>query len=107
MLDGGERCCSMEVSSHALALGRTDAVRFAAAVFTNLTQDHLDFHETMEDYFQAKRLLFAPAVPAAKPGVAVVNVDDRYGRRLAAELEHVVTFGIDSDSDYRAHDVRV
>jgi UDP-N-acetylmuramoyl-L-alanyl-D-glutamate--2,6-diaminopimelate ligase len=107
MLDGGERCCSMEVSSHALALGRTDAVRFAAAVFTNLTQDHLDFHETMEDYFQAKRLLFAPDAPAAKPRVAVVNVDDRYGRRLAAELEHVVTFAIDSDSDYRAHDVRI
>ena len=59
----------MEVSSHALALGRTDCVRFAAAIFTNLTQDHLDFHETMEDYFQAKRRLFVPSGPQAKPGV--------------------------------------
>ena len=60
MLDGGERACAMEVSSHALALGRTDGVRFAAAIFTNLTQDHLDFHGTMEEYFQAKRRLFVP-----------------------------------------------
>jgi UDP-N-acetylmuramoyl-L-alanyl-D-glutamate--2,6-diaminopimelate ligase len=107
MLDGGERCCAMEVSSHALALGRTDAVRFAVAVFTNLTQDHLDFHETMEDYFQAKRLLFAPRAPSAQPGVAVVNADDPYGRRLAAELDDVVTFGMDADADFRARDVRI
>jgi UDP-N-acetylmuramoyl-L-alanyl-D-glutamate--2,6-diaminopimelate ligase len=107
MLDGGERWCAMEVSSHALALGRTDAVRFAAGIFTNLTQDHLDFHDTMEDYFQAKRRLFLPADEAAKPGVAVVNVDDPYGRRLASELEDPVTFAIDSDADYRAQDVRV
>jgi UDP-N-acetylmuramoyl-L-alanyl-D-glutamate--2,6-diaminopimelate ligase len=107
MLDGGERCCAMEVSSHALALGRTDAVRFAGAVFTNLTQDHLDFHETMEDYFQAKRLLFLPASVQAEPGVAVVNIDDPYGRRLAADLSDVVTFAIDSEADYRAHEVRV
>jgi UDP-N-acetylmuramoyl-L-alanyl-D-glutamate--2,6-diaminopimelate ligase len=107
MLDGGERCCAMEVSSHALALGRTDAVRFAGAVFTNLTQDHLDFHETMEDYFQAKRLLFLPASAQAEPGVALVNIDDPYGRRLAADLSDVVTFAIDSEADYRAHEVRV
>jgi UDP-N-acetylmuramoyl-L-alanyl-D-glutamate--2,6-diaminopimelate ligase len=127
MLDGGERCCAMEVSSHALALGRTDGVRFTAAIFTNLTQDHLDFHDTMEDYFQAKRLLFVPGAPAAKPavanagrsgstgdaagagsapGVAIVNVDDSYGRRLAAELDDVVTFALDADADYGARDVR-
>ncbi len=64
MLDGGERYCAMEVSSHALALGRTDGTRFSVAVFTNLTQDHLDFHPTMEDYFQAKRRLFES--PATK-----------------------------------------
>ena len=58
MLDGGDRSCAMEVSSHALALGRTDGIRFAAAVFTNISRDHLDFHATMEDYFQAKRRLF-------------------------------------------------
>jgi UDP-N-acetylmuramoyl-L-alanyl-D-glutamate--2,6-diaminopimelate ligase len=104
MLDGGERGCAMEVSSHALALGRTDGVRFAAAIFTNLTQDHLDFHGTMEEYFQAKRRLFVPATP---PGVSVVNLDDPYGRRLAAELPEAVTFAIEHDAQYRAHDVRV
>jgi UDP-N-acetylmuramoyl-L-alanyl-D-glutamate--2,6-diaminopimelate ligase len=107
MLDGGERCCAMEVSSHALALGRTDGARFAAALFTNLTQDHLDFHRTMEDYFQAKRRLFLPAAAADRPEIAVVNLDDPYGRQLAAELEHVVTFAIDSEADYRAREVQV
>jgi UDP-N-acetylmuramoyl-L-alanyl-D-glutamate--2,6-diaminopimelate ligase len=103
MLDGGERACAMEVSSHALALGRTDGARFAAAIFTNLTQDHLDFHGTMEEYFQAKRRLFVP-VP---PGVSVINLDDPYGRRLAAELPEAVTFAIERDAQYRARDVRV
>jgi UDP-N-acetylmuramoyl-L-alanyl-D-glutamate--2,6-diaminopimelate ligase len=107
MLDGGEGCCAMEVSSHALALGRSDAVRFAVAIFTNLTQDHLDFHDTMEDYFQAKRRLFVPQVADMKPGVAVVNLDDPYGRRLADELDGAVTFAIDTDAHYSAHDVRV
>ncbi len=58
MLDAGDRACAMEVSSHALALHRVDGTHFAAALFTNLTQDHLDFHATMEDYFTAKRRLF-------------------------------------------------
>jgi UDP-N-acetylmuramoyl-L-alanyl-D-glutamate--2,6-diaminopimelate ligase len=106
MLDDGESYCAMEVSSHALALGRTDAVRFAAALFTNLTQDHLDFHDTMEGYFLAKRLLFVPTDVSAGPGLSVVNLDDPYGRRLAAELEDVVTFAIDTDADYRAQEVR-
>jgi UDP-N-acetylmuramoyl-L-alanyl-D-glutamate--2,6-diaminopimelate ligase len=105
MIDGGERACAMEVSSHALALGRTDGVRFAAAIFTNLTQDHLDFHESMEDYFGAKRRLFV----AGPPGVAVVNVDDPYGRRLADELDGAVTFAVerDADADYRARDLAI
>jgi UDP-N-acetylmuramoyl-L-alanyl-D-glutamate--2,6-diaminopimelate ligase len=108
MLGGGETHCAMEVSSHALALGRTDATRFAAAIFTNLTQDHLDFHRTMEDYFQAKRLLFAPSAPAPAPAVAVVNLDDPYGRRLAAELDAAITFAIDApNADYRAHELSV
>jgi UDP-N-acetylmuramoyl-L-alanyl-D-glutamate--2,6-diaminopimelate ligase len=107
MLDGGDTHCAMEVSSHALALGRTGATRFAAAIFTNLTQDHLDFHATMEDYFQAKRLLFAPAAPSPKPGVSVVNLDDPYGRRLAGELDGTVTFAIDADADYRARHLRI
>jgi UDP-N-acetylmuramoyl-L-alanyl-D-glutamate--2,6-diaminopimelate ligase len=103
MLDGGERACAMEVSSHALALGRTDGVRFAAAIFTNLTQDHLDFHGTMEEYFQAKRSLFVPTAPS----VSVINIDDPYGRRLAAELPDAVTFAIEHEADYRAREVRV
>ena len=87
MLDAGDAACAMEVSSHALALERTAGVRFAVAVFTNLTQDHLDFHADMEDYFRAKRSLFVPACGSqAAPAVAVVNVDDPYGARLAAEL---------------------
>src|SRR4051812_6193758 len=99
MLDGGDRACAMEVSSHALELGRASRIRFACRVFTNLTQDHLDFHETMEAYFAAKRRLFE------EPGVSVVNVDDEYGRRLAAELDDPVTFAIEHEADYRARDV--
>jgi UDP-N-acetylmuramoyl-L-alanyl-D-glutamate--2,6-diaminopimelate ligase len=98
MLDGGDRACAMEVSSHALELGRVDSIRFACRVFTNLTQDHLDFHDTMDAYFEAKRRLFRG------PGIAVVNVDDEYGRRIAAEIE-CVTFAIDHEADYRARDV--
>ncbi len=106
MLDAGDRACAMEVSSHALALGRADAVHWSVALFTNLTQDHLDFHPTMEDYFLAKRRLFE-----ADPRVAVVNVDDPYGRRLADELrgrEGLVTIGVRSDDAVlRATEVRV
>jgi UDP-N-acetylmuramoyl-L-alanyl-D-glutamate--2,6-diaminopimelate ligase len=97
MLDGGDRACVMEVSSHALALHRADAIHFAAALFTNLTQDHLDFHPTMEDYFAAKRMLFVDPTP----GAAIVNADDRYGARLAAELPQAITFALRSDADYR------
>jgi UDP-N-acetylmuramoyl-L-alanyl-D-glutamate--2,6-diaminopimelate ligase len=101
MRDGGDRVCAMEVSSHALELHRADAIHWAAAVFTNLTQDHLDFHPTMEDYFLAKRRLFA-----ADPALRVINVDDPYGRRLADELPST-TVAIDApDADLRALDLR-
>jgi UDP-N-acetylmuramoyl-L-alanyl-D-glutamate--2,6-diaminopimelate ligase len=76
MLDAGDRACVMEVSSHALELGRVEAIHFAAAVFTNLTQDHVDFHSTLEDYFGAKRRLFV----GAELGSAVLNVDDPTAR---------------------------
>jgi len=101
MLDGGDAACAMEVSSHALELHRVDAVHFAVAIFTNLTQDHLDFHATMEEYFLAKRRLFAGG-----PAVALVNVDDPYGRRLAAEVAGARTFALDREADYRASDIR-
>jgi len=88
MLDVGDRSCAMEASSHASVLHRLDRVRFAALVFTNLSQDHLDFHGDMESYYEAKRRLF---LVEPRP-VAVVNVGDEYGRRLAAELPDAVTF---------------
>jgi UDP-N-acetylmuramoyl-L-alanyl-D-glutamate--2,6-diaminopimelate ligase len=91
MRDGGDEAVVMEVSSHALALHRADAIHWDVAVFTNLTQDHLDFHPAMEDYFLAKRRLFESG-----PEVAVINVDDPYGERLAAEFPDAVRIGIDS-----------
>jgi UDP-N-acetylmuramoyl-L-alanyl-D-glutamate--2,6-diaminopimelate ligase len=105
MLDAGDRACAMEVSSHALELGRAGGISFAAAVFTNLTQDHLDFHPSMEDYFLAKRLLFLPG-EGSPPGVSVVNVGDSYGRRLASEIEGARTFALDAPADYSATDLR-
>jgi UDP-N-acetylmuramoyl-L-alanyl-D-glutamate--2,6-diaminopimelate ligase len=90
MLEAGDEACAMEVSSHALVLHRANAIHFAAKVFTNLSQDHLDFHADMDDYFSAKRLLFAGEGGAPlielEGGVSVLNVDDPYGRRLAEEL---------------------
>src|SRR5829696_8920281 len=90
MLESGDQYCAMEVSSHALVLHRADAIHFAAKVFTNLSQDHLDFHADMEDYFEAKRLLFAGEGGAPlielEGGVSVLNLDDAYGQRLAEEL---------------------
>jgi UDP-N-acetylmuramoyl-L-alanyl-D-glutamate--2,6-diaminopimelate ligase len=81
MLEAGDRACVMEVSSHALALHRADAIHFEVALFTNLTQDHLDFHGDMEDYFRSKRKLFEIG-----PKTSIVNLDDPYGRRLSGEF---------------------
>jgi UDP-N-acetylmuramoyl-L-alanyl-D-glutamate--2,6-diaminopimelate ligase len=99
----------MEVSSHSLALGRVAGTRYDVAVFTNLSQDHLDFHAGFEDYFRAKAKLFTPAYSA----VGVVNVADRYGRRLVTEATvPVTTFCADAGSgaypqaEWRAADVR-
>ncbi|MEX0675098.1 MAG: UDP-N-acetylmuramoyl-L-alanyl-D-glutamate--2,6-diaminopimelate ligase, partial [Gaiellaceae bacterium] len=93
MLDAGDRSCAMEASSHASELHRLDRVRFRVLVFTNLSQDHLDFHGTMERYFAAKRRLF-DGVPA------VVNVDDPWGRRLLDELGgEGLTFGFSEDAE--------
>lgn len=86
MLDAGDRTCVMEATSIAQAQGRLAGTRFAVLVFTNLTQDHLDFHGKMDHYFEAKRRLFDQAERA------VVNVGDEYGRLLAAELPHALTF---------------
>src|SRR5207344_87158 len=78
MLDVGDRSCAMEATSHGSELGRLDRVRFSVLVFTNLSQDHLDFHGTMERYYEAKRRLFVEHRPPA-----AINVGDEWGRRLA------------------------
>jgi UDP-N-acetylmuramoyl-L-alanyl-D-glutamate--2,6-diaminopimelate ligase len=107
MLDAGDRSCAMEATSHGSALHRLDRVRFSVLVFTNLDQDHLDFHDGMEDYFDAKRRLFVgdDAPPAA------VNVGDQYGRRLAAELRDrgtpLLTYGLSDDAEIRPGTVEV
>jgi UDP-N-acetylmuramoyl-L-alanyl-D-glutamate--2,6-diaminopimelate ligase len=86
MLAAGNRVCVMEATSMASSKGRLEGTRFAVLVFTNLTQDHLDFHGTMEEYFESKRRLFAQAARA------VINVGDEYGARLAPELPGAITF---------------
>jgi len=96
MVQSGCGACVMEVSSHALALHRVDGVRFAAAVFTNLTRDHLDFHGDMDAYFGAKRRLFE-MLPAEAPGV--VNIDDPRGATLAGIASRTVTYGINRPAD--------
>ncbi len=88
MLDAGDRTCAMEASSHASVLHRLDCVRFRVLVFTNLSQDHLDFHGDMETYFEAKRRLFF----AEPRPLAILNAGDEHGRRLAAELPDAITF---------------
>jgi UDP-N-acetylmuramoyl-L-alanyl-D-glutamate--2,6-diaminopimelate ligase len=102
MVDGGDRACAMEVSSHALALHRCDAIHFDVALFTNLTQDHLDFHADMEDYFRSKRLLFE-----MEPETAIVNADDPYGKRLAQEFDCLTFSATAGDADLQASDVRL
>ena len=101
MLDGGDVACAMEISSHALELRRAEGIHCAAAVFTNLSQDHLDFHPDMESYFLAKRRLFE-----TDPGCGSPAPTTPYGRRLAAEFPGTLTFGIDAEADIRALDVR-
>ena len=99
MADRGCRACAIEVSSHALVLHRVAYLRFAAAIFTNLTRDHLDFHHDMQHYFEAKRRLFE-MLPAGAP--AIVNVDDPRGVELSRGLPRVLTYAIDRPADVRA-----
>jgi UDP-N-acetylmuramoyl-L-alanyl-D-glutamate--2,6-diaminopimelate ligase len=102
MGEQGVRAVTLEASSHALALGRLDGVKFRVAAFTNLTQDHLDFHPSMEAYYAAKASLFHDhLLPKELGGMAVLNIDDPYGRRLAGELpeERRLTVSIDGPAD--------
>jgi UDP-N-acetylmuramoyl-L-alanyl-D-glutamate--2,6-diaminopimelate ligase len=96
MVDRGCGACAMEVSSHALALRRVDGMTFAAAVFTNLTRDHLDFHADMDDYFRAKRRLFE-MLPRNAP--SVVNVDDPRGSSLSDAGGRTLTYGMQRRAD--------
>jgi len=100
MLAAGDRACAMEVSSHALELRRADGIHFAVAAFTNLSQDHLDFHPDMEAYFAAKERLFT----GFDVGRRVVVVDDAWGRRLAGSLPDAVTVSLDGPADWQAVD---
>jgi UDP-N-acetylmuramoyl-L-alanyl-D-glutamate--2,6-diaminopimelate ligase len=105
MLDAGDRSAAVEATSHGSELGRLDRVRFSALVFTNLTQDHLDFHGTLERYFDAKRRLFTDARPPA-----AVNVGDEHGRRLADELRghnELLTFGLVDDAELRPEELEL
>jgi len=109
MLDAGCTHVISEVSSHALAQYRVDGAKFKAAVFTNLTRDHLDFHKTMENYFQAKRRLFVELL--SSDGAAIINIDDIFGKQLYSELLpvrwlsstlNILTFGLQPGSDITA-----
>lgn len=106
MLNNGCRAVAMEVSSHALHQQRTAGTSFRVGIFTNLTQDHLDYHGTMEEYYEAKKLMFTRmAADKRSKAIAVVNVDDEYGRRMAEELRPIMrvrTFGTAEDADYCA-----
>src|SRR5881398_1655523 len=109
--NAGCKAAAMEVSSHALAQNRTRGLEWKVAVFTNLTQDHLDFHGTMENYFDAKLKLFtglADQKSKRKP-VAIVNIDDRYGQQLLDKIDKrvaVVSYGMGTRADFRASNYR-
>jgi UDP-N-acetylmuramoyl-L-alanyl-D-glutamate--2,6-diaminopimelate ligase len=105
LVNVGGQNATMEASSHGLALGRVYGIRFHTSVFTNLTRDHLDFHGTMEDYFAAKRLLFAPE-DAPPPAWSVLNADDEYARRIDPPPGvRRLWYGFGADAEYRAEEV--
>nr|WP_246280110.1 UDP-N-acetylmuramoyl-L-alanyl-D-glutamate--2,6-diaminopimelate ligase [Nocardioides daedukensis] len=103
MRERGVQTCAMEVSSHALVMGRVDGIVFDVAVFTNLGRDHLDFHADVEDYFRAKASLFTPE----RARLGLVNIDDEHGRRLLDEASiPLKTFALeDASADWRAVDL--
>lgn len=110
MVDEGCKAAAMEVSSHALSQARVRGVEFDAAVFTNLTQDHLDYHKTMEAYFLAKASLFTRLAEQQKPAKAVVNTDDGFGQRIVQTLGGtvpVVTYGQNARANFRASNIRI
>lgn len=112
IVNAGCKAAAMEVSSHALAQDRTRGLEWNVAVFTNLTQDHLDFHGTMKNYFDSKAKLFTGLGSQKKKRkpIAIVNVDDRYGEQLLDKIDKriaVVTYGMGLRADFRASNYRV
>src|SRR3982750_1013209 len=110
--NAGCKAAAMEVSSHALAQDRTRGLEWDVAVFTNLTQDHLDFHNTMKSYFESKMKLFTGlgSQKRKRKPVAVVNIDDRYGEQLLGKINKdvaVITYGMGMRADFRASSYRV
>ncbi len=110
MVEADCRGVAMEVSSHGLAQHRVAGVAFDVGIFTNLTQDHLDYHRTMEEYFAAKRLLFEQMdAETAKEGTAIINLDDPYGDRLVKtrfERLRKITYGRGANADFRVGEIR-
>ena len=105
MVDSGMKACALEISSIGLEQHRTDAVDVDIAIFTNLTHDHLDYHGTMENYFEAKKKLFDSLKPQ---GTAIVNIDDPCGQRITADCRaRVVTYGVLQQADYQARDIQL
>jgi UDP-N-acetylmuramoyl-L-alanyl-D-glutamate--2,6-diaminopimelate ligase len=107
MVNAGCKAAAIEVSSHALAQDRVRGLEWDLAIFTNLTQDHLDFHGTMENYFEAKALLFTGLAEQKTKAnaTAIINIDDRYGAQLVDRLEKkvpVITYGVSARADFRA-----
>jgi UDP-N-acetylmuramoyl-L-alanyl-D-glutamate--2,6-diaminopimelate ligase len=100
MIDNGVQYCIMEVSSHSLALNRVYGINYSSAIFTNLTQDHLDFHKTFEEYFNAKAILFKNTL------CSVINSDDEYGRRLMGFASgKKLTYAVEADCDIKAENI--
>jgi UDP-N-acetylmuramoyl-L-alanyl-D-glutamate--2,6-diaminopimelate ligase len=103
----GCRSAVMEISSHAIELRRAQGLKLAAAVFTNLTRDHLDYHKTMESYFAAKKKLFDGSLGSA-PGTSIINIDDEHGRRLISEAKgKTITYGFAPSADVRTDDFKL
>src|SRR4029453_11326172 len=111
IVNAGCKAAAMEVSSHALAQDRTRGLEWNVAIFTNLTQDHLDFHGTMKSYFESKVKLFAGIRSQKKnrKPIAIVNIDDRYGEQLLGKIDNrvaVITYGMGTRADFRASNYR-
>ena len=113
MIDNGVTHCIMEVSSHSLAQKRVDGSRFVGGIFTNLTQDHLDYHKTMEEYFESKTRLFTDLIAKEKNGFSVINIDDPGGGELSKKVRssefgvRSKIFGYSLNSDTEIHPVKV